>query len=947
MRKKMATIFLAMVLAVTTIVPLEMLNNKQNKVIASEVSLSNPQIGTQTEGTQDTTTWDCIWFGNYPKSEVTSEDSIYTILQNSDEWENGELTVDGVQYRRINGYDATICRGRFEGGSVEADRKGTYQWTSKEEYHYFRYEPIKWRVLQVEDNKAFLLADELVDCKLYGMLVGEQVWENSALRSWLNGYSGETNLENKDCTEDNFIQRAFNQSEQNAIFTTHVLNEDNIEYGTEAGNDTDDKIFLLSEREAMNEDYGFDSRDNWNDSARIARAETVTTYARVMGAIWGVTKEDNVLYYSAGLWFLRSPSNGPGRVRIVYDQGYLKKDGIPNVAGVGIRPAIYLDISDTSLYSYAGTVDSNGNSQEEEAPQIPGKQDLTVAELPKVSEITYGQSLADSSLTGGRVVNSAGEKIEGSWRFIDTSFTPNVSDSGKTGYEVQFLPKDFKVYNRLTEKVTIEIAKKTDPPVTIPAGTNLSVGYAKDQKIGDIDLSDYYSGWSWSEDSKDTSLVVGETVSVQAVYQDTENYENTTAAFTVTMAACTHQYSAFTSDGNATCERDGTMTTVCTICGDRHTVAESGSRKRHNYQITEEREATCTTDGKVVTTCTNCGKSTTQTSKAYGHSYEITQNTLPTCTQKGFYEMQCSRCEDVQHTDLPAIGHNYELEKYTQPTCTSSGTKYYRCKHAECPEPSYTEQVPELGHDYSEPYVTKCPTCTEEGVRTRTCLQCGSIKEEQLDKKDHTVHSYTEPAEMDKDGSIVKRCTTCGEVIKTSKIHALSSVKISGTTYEYNGKTRQPSVTVKDSENKMLKERTDYTVSYSKGRKNVGEYTVTITFKGNYSGTIKKTFNIIPKSTSISKVSAAKKGFSLKWKKQTSQVTGYQIQYSTSSKFTKKTTKAVTISKNKTTSESISKLKAKKKYYVRIRTYKMVKVNGKNTKSYSSWSKTKTVTTKK
>ena len=173
--------------------------------------------------------------------------------------------------------------------------------------------------------------------------------------------------------------------------------------------------------------------------------------------------------------------------------------------------------------------------------------------------------------------------------------------------------------------------------------------------------------------------------------------------------------------------------------------------------------------------------------------------------------------------------------------------------------------------------------------------------------------------------------------------NTIVSVALSATSYTYNGKVKKPSVTVKDAKGKKISSKY-YTVSYSKGRKNVGQYTVTIKFKGNYSGTVKKTFTIKPKATTLSKVTAGKKAFTVKWKKQATQTTGYQIQYSTSSKF--KSAKTVTVSKNKTTSKKISKLKAKKKYYVRIRTYKTVKVNGKNTKIYSGWSKAKTVKTK-
>ena len=94
-------------------------------------------------------------------------------------------------------------------------------------------------------------------------------------------------------------------------------------------------------------------------------------------------------------------------------------------------------------------------------------------------------------------------------------------------------------------------------------------------------------------------------------------------------------------------------------------------------------------------------------------------------------------------------------------------------------------------------------------------------------------------------------------------------------------------------------------------------------------------------ATSITSLSAKDNGFTVKWKKKT-KITGYQIQYSTSSKFSMKNTKTVKIKKAKTAYKKITDLKSSKKYYVRIRTYKIVKKK----KSYSSWSKKKNVTTK-
>ncbi len=208
----------------------------------------------------------------------------------------------------------------------------------------------------------------------------------------------------------------------------------------------------------------------------------------------------------------------------------------------------------------------------------------------------------------------------------------------------------------------------------------------------------------------------------------------------------------------------------------------------------------------------------------------------------------------------------------------------------------------------------------------------------------HTLKTTTTKATTSKDGKIVKSCTVCGKAISTTVIPKASNIKLSATSYTYDGKVKTPAVTVKDSKGKTLKKNTDYTVTYASGRKYVGKYAVKITFKGNYSGTKTLYFYIKPKTTSISSITAGSKKFTVKWKKQATQTNGYQIQYSTTSNFTN--AKAVTVGYNSTTSKTISKLLGKKKYYVRVRTYKTVKINGKATNIYSGWSSAKSVTTK-
>ena len=251
-------------------------------------------------------------------------------------------------------------------------------------------------------------------------------------------------------------------------------------------------------------------------------------------------------------------------------------------------------------------------------------------------------------------------------------------------------------------------------------------------------------------------------------------------------------------------------------------------------------------------------------------------------------------------------------------------------------------------HNYTES-ITKQPTCTEPGRKTLTCSICGAVKDTTSIPK--TAHTYknkkvTKRATTSKNGTFTAVCSVCGAE-QTEVIYAAKTIKLSKTSMTYNGKKQKPSVTITDAAGKKLKNGTDYKVTYPKKTQNVGKYTVTVTLKGNYTGTVKKTFTILPKNTAISKLTASKNTVTVKWRKQTKQTAGYEIQYSPSSKFTKKTTKTVKVTKNSTTSKKITKLKAKKKYYVRIRTYQTVKVGKKSTKIYSGWSKAKTITTKK
>ena len=345
------------------------------KVNAAE-NISNPRIVKDSSmDAGQKVTWDCVYFGSYPQSEVTSKDgSIYNALKNATGWdENNDITIGRTKYRRLKGEDATY---------YSSNEEGQYNWNgSYKTYHYFKYELIKWRVLNRNGNDALLLADIALDDQEYNTNPEDVTWETSSVRSWLNGYGASVNQPKTDYSRKNFINSAFTSTQRNAIKTTNVVNNNNIYSGTMGGKNTSDKVFLLSESEVYKTDaaagYGFAKDDDTYDEARRSWC---STYAYAMGT-WKNTK-GNVW------WWLRSPgynsdfAAGVSRYGWVYSHG----DDVYN-SNDGVRPALHLNLSSSNLYSYAGTVCSDAmktgesgtdnpvNPSEPDKPDTPAQPD--------------------------------------------------------------------------------------------------------------------------------------------------------------------------------------------------------------------------------------------------------------------------------------------------------------------------------------------------------------------------------------------------------------------------------------------------------------------------------------------------------------------------------------------------------------------------------------------
>ena len=324
-------------------------------------------------------TWDCVYFGNYPQSEITSKDgSIYNTLKNATGWdENNDITIGRTKYRRLKGEDATRYSSNEEGEYEE----GEYNWNgSYKTYHYFKYEPIKWRVLNRNGNDALLLADVALDDQEYNTNFEDVTWETSSMRSWLNGYVASVNQPKTDYSRKNFINSAFTSTQRNAIKTTNVANNNNINYGTAGGNNTSDKVFLLSESEVYNTDtaasYGFVKDYSTYDEARISRC---STYAYAMGTWRDHDTDAEYTKYNGNIdWWLRSPGSDSYCAAEVNSYGWVYRYGF-NVHSInaGVRPALHLNLSSSNLYSYAGTVCSDAMRSGESGTDNPVNPDET------------------------------------------------------------------------------------------------------------------------------------------------------------------------------------------------------------------------------------------------------------------------------------------------------------------------------------------------------------------------------------------------------------------------------------------------------------------------------------------------------------------------------------------------------------------------------------------
>ena len=278
-------------------------------------------------------------------------------------------------------------------------------------------EPIKWRVLSVDGNDAFLLADQNLDAKPYNEEDTDVTWATCTLRTWLNG---------------TFLNTAFTSAEQTAIKNTTVVNEDNPYYGTEGGVNTIDKVYLLSIAEASNTAYGFNGEFRTESETREAKS---TAYAKWQGP-----------------WWLRSPGgSSEGASAVNFGTGYGPNAGYCVFVAYGlVRPVLHLNLSSSTLWRYAGKVTANvggGSSQATPTPTPTSKPTPTPVistedkkyitniekSLPNFSNLGSAELKGPEISIGNNTFNIFKQKMSMDLSFFDAAnMTVNIDAKNKT-----------------------------------------------------------------------------------------------------------------------------------------------------------------------------------------------------------------------------------------------------------------------------------------------------------------------------------------------------------------------------------------------------------------------------------------------------------------------------------------------------------------------------------
>lgn len=358
---------------------------------------------------------------------------------------------------RSEDYNDMIWDGIWFGSYYQNDIYGTTK------------EPILWRVLSVEGNDALLIANQNLDIQKYNDSPTNEIsmtWEKATIRSWLNGYSTNSNCMNKDYsgTGASFFDVAFSEEEQTAILPTMIADENK---------STTDDVFLLSKEEMKEEKYGFSSYI-WQMSSDTDYVDARINFNLMAGSWLRSLASETQAYFV----------NAQGSSSSLDNWNY-------NAENMKVRPAIHLDLSKTDLWSYAGTVTEDDVIDSSEAEYTP----LPIPEVELTSdgvEVVNGVATAYNGKLNYISIPDTATKIADNFQCARKLRKVHIKSSVKTIGESAFLGQKYLTEVKLHRTGLEEIKKSafsgcvTLSDVSLP-DTLITIGEAAFFECGSLE----------------------------------------------------------------------------------------------------------------------------------------------------------------------------------------------------------------------------------------------------------------------------------------------------------------------------------------------------------------------------------------------------------------------------------------------------------------------------
>lgn len=398
-------------------------------------SYSFGATGTSSEGTiTGTVPGDCLYLGKYPQREVVKtesqsgvygrswankndyivNESLYTSLKNASWDANGDTTVSGEKYHRIKKSDA----------SYTYNYENFYYWEDDTTYHYFKYEPIKWKILKRSATEAVVISDVIIDNLQYNARYVNDTWSGSTIREWLNG---------------DFYNNYFSQGDKDIIKESALTNSENSLTHVSSGSATTDKIYLPAESDlsgTTGNNYGFKKGPTDADSARMVKS---STYAKAMGAYAETNK--NIGY---GKYWTRTQGDFSFCAAFVESSGEINMDGdLARQSVKGIRPMVLVDISDEDKVTYERknvTIDGSNVTLDKTEFVYDGTAKTPVVTVKGLPEGSYKVDIVNNVDQGqGQVIVTGQKKFSGT---ITKVFDIKLIIPGKSGKVVKHIQFD-------------------------------------------------------------------------------------------------------------------------------------------------------------------------------------------------------------------------------------------------------------------------------------------------------------------------------------------------------------------------------------------------------------------------------------------------------------------------------------------------------------------------